>query len=230
MPSVIQWISLHLPFNLGNVNGFLIQGNNGFVLIDTGSSHARADLEKALSEAGCHPGDLKLIVLTHGDFDHTGNAAYISKKFGAPVAMHAADAGMAEWGNMFYGRKKSNPLLNFLAGRMFGFSKSQRFKPDLLIDEAFDLFAYGLEGQILHLPGHSAGSIGVFTSTGDLICGDLFENIKTPALNSLMDDLKAASASVEKLRNYTIKTVYPGHGQPFKMGVFLAEWGESCKL
>jgi len=27
-----------------------------------------------------------LIVLTHGDFDHIGNAAYLSKKFGAKIA------------------------------------------------------------------------------------------------------------------------------------------------
>ncbi|RLI67201.1 hypothetical protein DRO91_10540, partial [Candidatus Heimdallarchaeota archaeon] len=31
-------------------------------------------LERELEKAGCKPGDLKLVVLTHGDFDHTGNA------------------------------------------------------------------------------------------------------------------------------------------------------------
>jgi hydroxyacylglutathione hydrolase len=227
MPSVIQSICLRLPYNIGSVNCFLIKSDNGFVLIDTGASSGRTDLEKAMSDAGCLPGELKLILLTHGDFDHTGNAAVIRKEFDAPIAMHAADAGMAEWGNMFVNRKRSNPLLNFLAGTMFGFGKSKRFKPDLLVDEDFDLSTYGLEAQILHIPGHSSGSIGVLTSDGDLICGDLFENIKGPALNSLMDDLKDASASVEKLKGYKIDRVFPGHGQPFAMEEFLAEWGKS---
>lgn len=206
-----------MPLNLGEVNCFLVQSGDSFFLADTGSSHSRAALSKALSEAGCRPGNLKLILLTHGDFDHTGNAAFLRKEFGAPVAMHPADSGMVEWGNMFYNRKKSNPFLNFLASNLFGFGKSKRFKPDLLVDEDFDLTAYGFEAQILHIPGHSAGSIGILTQTGELVCGDLFENIKTPALNSIMDDLKVAAASIEKLKDYKIKTVYPGHGQPFAM-------------
>lgn len=215
MAPVIHPINLRMPLNLGDVNCFLIQSSDGFILIDTGSSHSRTALSKALSDIGCRPGNLKLIVLTHGDFDHTGNAASLRKEFGAPIAMHAADCGMVEQGNMFHNRQKSNPLLNFLASSLFGFGKPKRFKPDLLIDEDFDLTAYGVEAQILHIPGHSAGSIGILTPAGELICGDLFENVKSPALNSIMDDLKVAAASIEKLKDYKIKTVYPGHGKSF---------------
>ncbi len=224
MSSAIQTIIQRLPFNMGSVNCYLIKVNSGFILVDTGSPSGRADLEKALLNAGCTPGDLKLIVLTHGDFDHTGNAAILQKMFAVPIAMHAADAGMVEWGDMFCSRKKSNPLLNILAAALFGFGKSKRFKPDLLVDEGFDLSIYGLEAQILHIPGHSGGSIGILTADGELICGDLFENVKAPALNSIMDDLKEAAASIEKLRGYDIHIVYPGHGQPFAMEQFMAEW------
>lgn len=226
LASIIQPIILRMPLNLGTVNCYLIKENIGYILIDTGCASNRADMVKVLSDAGCQMGDLKLIVLTHGDFDHTGNAAFLHKEFGAPVAMHAADAGMIEWGNMFASRKQSNPLLNWLSATMFGFGKSNRIKPDLLVDEEFDLTAYGLEGQILHIPGHSAGSIGILIPGVGLICGDLFENVKTPALNSIMDDLKEANASIEKLKAHKITNVYPGHGQPFRMGEFLAEWGK----
>jgi glyoxylase-like metal-dependent hydrolase (beta-lactamase superfamily II) len=60
-------------------------------------------------------------------------------------------------------------------------------------------------------------SIGILTAGGDLFCGDLFENTKAPALNSLMDDATAAAASAAKLKGLPIGTVYPGHGQPFAM-------------
>jgi len=36
-----------------------------------------------------------------------------------------------------------------------------------------------------------------------------------------MDDLSAANASVEKLKKLRIKTVYPGHGKPFPMELFM---------
>ena len=63
----------------------------------------------------------------------------------------------------------------------------------------------------------SRGSIGILTTGGDLFAGDLFESTKQPRLNSIMDDAAAAQASVEKLKGLTIRTVYPGHGQPFSL-------------
>lgn len=213
-----------MPLNLGTVNCYLIKGINGYVLVDTGCACNRVELVKVLSDAGCYPNNLKLVILTHGDFDHAGNAAHLNREFGAPVAIHASDAGMVEWGNMFVGRKKSNPFLNWVSANLFGFGKSKRFKPDLLIDEDFNLDVYGIEAQILHIPGHSAGSIGILLPDGELICGDLFENLKNPALNSIMDDLQEAKTSVEKLREYKIDTVYPGHGKAFNWKEFIISW------
>jgi len=86
---------------LGSVNCYLVESGTGHILIDTGSSNMRSDLERELESAGCKPGNLRLIVLTHGDFDHIGNAAFLKKKFGTKIAMHKDDSGMAEHGNMF---------------------------------------------------------------------------------------------------------------------------------
>ena len=76
----IRAISLTLPFRMGSVNCYIVETDSGFVLIDTGASNRRSQLEKELESAGCKPGDLKLIILTHGDFDHTGNAAYLRRQ------------------------------------------------------------------------------------------------------------------------------------------------------
>ena len=101
MPQEIKTISLSLPYRLGSGNCYLVKTDTGYILIDTGSSNKRTDLERELEGAGCKPGYLKLIVLTHGDFDHTGNAAYLRQKFGTEIAMHYDDSGMAERGDMF---------------------------------------------------------------------------------------------------------------------------------
>ena len=100
---------------------------------------------------------------------------------------------------------------------MFRFGKSERVTPDLTLTEECDLSAYGFDAQVISSPGHSHGSIGILIANGELFCGDLFENTKQPALNSIMDDRVAARASVEKLKRLNVETIYPGHGAPFSM-------------
>jgi hydroxyacylglutathione hydrolase len=213
----INPITLTLPYHLGTVNCYLVKTDTGYVLIDTGSANQRAALEQELRTAGCPPGDLRLIILTHGDFDHTGNAAYLRQKFSAPLAMHSDDFGMIERGDMFASRSSTNPIFKAIAPLLFRFGKADRVTPDVKITEGFDLSEYGCDAKAISIPGHSRGSIGILTSDGDLFVGDLLENTKQPALNSIMDDRTTAQASVEKLKGLNVKTVYPGHGAPFSL-------------
>ncbi len=213
----IKPILLPLPYRLGSVNCYLIETGTGYILIDTGASNQRTALERELKSAGCSPSALQLIILTHGDFDHIGNAAYLRDVFGADIAMHRDDAGMAERGDMFWNRQSGNVLIRWLAPILFRFGKSSRFAADLFVDEGYDLSGYGLAAQVVALPGHSKGSIAVLTTDGDLFCGDLFDNTEQPVLNAIMDDRAAALVSVEKLEKLLIRNVYPGHGRPFLM-------------
>lgn len=213
----IRPIPLVLPYRMGTVNCYLVETETGFVLIDTGGANMRAELEEELASAGCQPGSLRLIALTHGDFDHTGNCAYLREKFGAPVGLHKDDSGMIERGDMFWNRESGNILLRMMAPTLLRFPRSARFEPDLYIEDGTDLSVYGLDARVVAIPGHSKGSVGILTATGDLFCGDLLENMDGPALNSIMDDPVAANASLEKLRYLGVNTVYPGHGDPFPM-------------
>lgn len=215
MPPEIKAIRLQLPFPLSSVNCYLIKTDSGCVLIDTGCSNSRAELERGLLGAGCEPGRLKLIVLTHGDFDHSGNAAYLRQKFGARIAMHRQDSAMVERGDIFGGRQGGNIFFRVLVSLIFRFGWSSRFKPDLYLDDGDDLAEYGLEAGVLHIPGHSRGSIAVLTAGGQLFSGDLVVKKNRPVRNSLIDDPASASASIERLKRLKINTVYPGHGKPF---------------
>ena len=221
MSTEIKIISLLLPYKLGHVNCYLIETDIGYILIDTGCSNRRTNLEKELESAGSKPGNLKLIVLTHGDFDHTGNAAYLREKYGTKIAMHYDDSGMVEHGDMFWNRKKPNILIRMMTPILFRFGKSKRFKPDLFVGDGYNLSEYGLDARVLHIPGHSKGSIGILTAGGDLFCGDLLANIDKPDLWSIIDDSTVANASVEKLKRLEVETVYPGHGKPFPMELFI---------
>jgi glyoxylase-like metal-dependent hydrolase (beta-lactamase superfamily II) len=121
---------------------------------------------------------------------------------------------------MLFNRKNTN-LLNrmvaFLTQRLMGFGESKRFTPDLYLKEGDNLSEYGFDADILSIPGHSEGSIGILTASGDLFCGDLFDNIAKPGLNSIMDDPAAAQGSAERLKDHAIQMVYPGHGEAFPM-------------
>jgi hydroxyacylglutathione hydrolase len=221
MPQKIITIRLMMPLKLGPVNCYLIKTETGFVLIDTGCSNRRTDLEKELEKAGCKPGNLKLVILTHGDFDHVGNAAYLRERFGAKIAMHYGDSGMVEHGDMFWNRKKVNFLIRMIVPVILKFIKLDRCRPDLYFEDGYDLSEYGFDARVIHIPGHSSGSIGILTASGDLFGGDLLLNGDKPKNNSIIDDPEAANASIEKLRNLEIDTVYPGHGRPFPMGLFI---------
>jgi glyoxylase-like metal-dependent hydrolase (beta-lactamase superfamily II) len=223
----IRTITLSLPYKLGAVNCYLIATDTGFVLIDTGAANKRTELENELTIVGCRPGNLDLIVLTHGDFDHTGNCAVLREKFGTQITMHKDDAGMAEHGDMFWNRSSGSALFSLVAPILFRFSKSNRFEPDFYVEEGYVFSGYGFDAQVLSIPGHSKGSIGILTAGGDLFCGDLLENSDKPALNSIMDDSAAAKASVEKLQGHEVDTVYPGHGKPFPMELFTKDGGGS---
>ena len=201
------------------VNAYLVETDTGFILIDTGMAGNRATLERELSAAGCQLGDLKLIVITHGDPDHSGNAAYLRAKYGAKIAMHEAEAAAVERGNMFLSRGSLSlrrwmmkPLM-----RLFRLRKRDRFTPDFFLEDGDRLTEYGLDATILHVPGHSAGSIAVLTDEGAFFSGDFLENRTRPSIATIVDDAEALKASFERVKKLDIRTIYPGHGKVFTL-------------
>jgi len=217
MPQEIRTITL------GGVNCYLVKTDTGYILIDTGWSFKRTALEKELVSAGCMPGNLKLIILTHGDIDHTGNCTYLREKYATVIAMHRSEAGVVESGDMILSRKNRRIITRivFKIVKLYGrLSKFGRFKPDLYIEDGYEFSGYGFDARVLLIPGHSNGSIGILTTDGDLFCGDLLTNKDKP-VPFIIDDSADFNTSVEKLKSLEISTVYPGHGKPFPMDLFI---------
>lgn len=200
-------------------NAYLVKSATGFVLIDTGFRFDRTRLEAELRAAGCGPGDLRLIVITHGDPDHSGNAAYVREAFGAKIATHRAEAPAVERGDMFLSRGSLSLSRRLMkpAMRPFRLRRRDRFTPDIFLEDGDRLDEYGLDATVLHVPGHSAGSIAVLTADGVLFSGDFLENRTRPRLATLVDDAEALKASFERVRQFDVRIVYPGHGKAFTM-------------
>jgi hydroxyacylglutathione hydrolase len=225
-----EWIPMKeaiTVIGLDFVNAYLIKTKDGYVLIDTGLPNQWERLEKELESAGCLGGALKLIILTHGDWDHTGNASRLREKYNVRVAMHPSDVNQVE--NGVFLKRKVRPLFYrifftiMMLRRKLQKNKISfpKFKPDILLSDGQRLEEYGVTAEVIHIPGHTPGSIGVITDEGDLFAGDTFVNNKKPEDARIIENPGQLKTSLAALKKMKIKTVYPGHGKPFLMEEFL---------
>lgn len=224
-----------IRIDLDGVNSYLARGEGGFVLFDTGGhivtdkefTDRRTLLRDALDAAGCTRENLNLILLTHGDNDHACNAAGLREEFGAGIAIHAGDLALVEspdpalWMESFRYRSPAYRLVfrllrkTITAATQRALEDFTAFSPDVLLEDGLSLLPYGLDATVLHLPGHTMGSVGVLTAAGELIAGDLFANNGKPAVAPNAADFAQLYAGVDRLRGLPVRTVYPGHGKPF---------------
>ena len=206
---------------LGFVNVYLVDVKDGFILIDTALPGQRERLERELAAAGVVPGNLKLVVITHGDWDHTGNAALVQETYKAKIAIHADDAYLCEQPTML--KRKVRPfmlavifaVMRRMSRLQGGRRRLRPFKPDILLSEGQDLGAYGFNAKVVHLPGHTKGSIGILTAEGDLFAGDTYVNRGQPVGAQIILDETALEETFARLEGMDFKMVYPGHGTPF---------------
>jgi len=212
---------------LGFVNAYLLKGKDGYVLVDTGVPSQWDMLEKGLLSAGCLPGKLKLVIITHGDWDHTGNVTKLREKYNVKAAIHAGDVPQVENGVLL--KRTVRPLMyklkfvfRMMVRKLRGVKmNANKFKPDILLSDGQSLAEYGLAAKVIHMPGHTPGSIGILTQEGDLIAGDTFVNRKYPDSAQIIENPAQLKDSLDKLKKLNIKTVYPGHGKPFLMQDYL---------
>lgn len=221
--------------DLGGVNCYLAKAGEGFLLFDTGGfltmdrqmTNRRDLLEKGLEQAGCVPGRVKLVILTHGDSDHTANAAYIREKYKTKIAMHRGDLELVQAPTLEkametfrYRSVFLRLLFVLLKGTIKKVTKKvldqfEPFTPDIFLEEGSDLSEYGLDAKVLHVPGHTAGSVAVLTAAGSLISGDIFLNTGKPARAPNAFDFKLLDASADRLLKTGAGWIYPGHGEPY---------------
>lgn len=222
--------------SFGGVNCYLVKTAKGFILIDTGGPtisdadwmKGRGVLQKELDSSGCVPGNLILIIITHGDTDHIWNCVYLREKYNTKIIMHKEDSIMVEKGIMKKRKFKSFfqmikiiiPLIAAVPKLMKLAGQFEKFSPDLYIDDGFVLSEYGFNAEIVYIPGHTKGSIGIITEERELFCGDALANIKKPEILSIAENFDDLFLSIEKLNKLHLKTVYPGHGKSFQMELF----------
>jgi len=170
-------------------------------VIDPGEEAPR--ILDALNEDGL---TLKLILNTHGHFDHVGANRELKMAVpGAQLMIHGDDA----------------PMLGQLAhsARMFGMQAENSPDADRLLQDK-DAISFGdVKLDVVHVPGHSPGGVA-FVSDSDIFVGDtLFAGSigRTDLPGGNFDTLIASIQN--KLFQYEDDTpVYPGHMGPTTIG------------
>jgi len=203
-----------LSWNLANI--FFIKGEKRDLLVDTGiglyslpayltSSGLRTDSEKPLD-----------VVLTHSHFDHSGGAHQFEK-----VHVHEAESSWITTGNRRLTATwitesevvpKPSPAWNPRSYRVTPVNNVQPVSDRHQLDLGDRTFS------VLHLPGHSPGSIGLLDDMGVLVTGDtLYET--THGLIDWFPQSNCAKMekSVELIqqlcRQNNVEFILPGHNQ-----------------
>ena len=203
---------------------YIIKGK-GTIMIDGGPSGVKNKFKKYLTEFGIDPKEIRLVVLTHADFDHAGSASVIREITDAKIAIHENDRltleegrfsfppGVTTWG------KISHAIFVPLLKRI----PIPPQKADIILnDQEFPLYEYGIDGKIIYTPGHTSGHVSVLMENGDLFAGCLAHNIRMftlrPNLPIYAEDIQKIKEQWKILIDKGVKMIYPGHGKPFPVG------------
>jgi glyoxylase-like metal-dependent hydrolase (beta-lactamase superfamily II) len=216
---------------LGLNSCYLIRGND-VVMVDGGMPNKLKLFKSELLKLEIQPSKIKLIVLTHSHFDHCGSAREIRDLTGAKVAIHESERTFLENGGTLipkgvniYGKIIQPLLLPFFKKISY-----PKFIPDILItDKPYPLSMYGIDGNIIHTPGHTIGSISVILDSGEGFVGCMAHNGLPfrihPGLPIYAQDIESVKKCWKILIDKGVKMIYPGHGKPFPAEVMKKSLG-----
>ncbi|MFZ5923664.1 MAG: MBL fold metallo-hydrolase [Bacillota bacterium] len=150
----------------------------------------------------------KLIVNTHGHVDHIMANRAVKEATGAPIAIHGKDA-----------RALSDPVANLSVLVPPDASDAPSPPPDRLLDEGDVVAAGCVRLRVVHVPGHTPGSISL-VGDGLVFSGDtLFAGGGIGRTDFPGGSYETLLGSIKKLFTLPSQTVvYPGHGPSTTIG------------
>jgi glyoxylase-like metal-dependent hydrolase (beta-lactamase superfamily II) len=220
----IRRVTLPLPTRPGHVHAYLLPGDEGWTLVDTGVGlpDAKAAWALELEQAG---GRVATIFVTHFHPDHVGAAADLHELTGAPVVQGSLDYAQCElvWGNPAWSERlvgwfelhgAPDGVTAELVGQSSVYRPFVRYQRDPLLVGAGE----HVDGwRLVAAPGHADGQLCLLKD-GVLVAADHLLGRITPTVGlwpaSRPDPLGDYLSALDRTIELAPRIALPGHGDP----------------
>ena len=193
-------------------NLYLIRGNKECLLIDTGCGlfPLKPVIKKFLD------GKKLIVINTHSHFDHVGGNYEFDKVF-----IHNSEkGGITAPINLKYLKKDSSSIILDQCNKLNWILPPVKQVVPLSGGEIFDLG--GIKVECIHSPGHSPGSISLFTDKSELFTADVaqYGTMFLPPKDNLSFFINSIKELIELSNDKGIQEIYPSH-EDFNVSVEL---------
>jgi len=222
------------------IQAYLIRGKLN-ALIDTGPRQGEEDtLALEIASHGLEPSDIDLVLNTHGHADHIGGNAAIMAASGARIMIHREDAVFLEdhrrcfeqyYAPFYKALGREQQQAEDLAAFMQEMGPQMAVDSHLEDNELIDL-GEGVDLRVIHLPGHTAGSVAYYWEReGVLFIGDSVSGLSSPGGSlPIITDLKAYAKSVNRLLDLPVNCILSSHPyRGIKLAPSIIKQGEEAK-
>ena len=222
----IKRVTLPLPTRPGHVHTYLLPGEDGWTLVDTGVGlpDAKETWAAELEQAG---GRVATIFVTHFHPDHVGAAADLHELTGALVYQGVLDYAQCElvWGNPAWSERlldwfrlhgTPDDVTAELVGQSSVYRPFIRYQRDPILVEAGER----VDGwELVAAPGHADGQLCLLKND-ILIAADHLLGRITPTVGlwpaSRADPLGDYLAALDRTIELAPRAALPGHGDPIE--------------
>ena len=195
-----------------------LPGSKDLSIIDAGLMGKGGYKVTSIGKLGIALEDIKRIIMTHTHLDHIGCLReIIAQAPGAELWVHEEEAGPLEQGDErgVYGMDMFQSMCmsqyNLKPGA-FRFEVTRKLKGGETLEIG------GMSWEVIHIPGHSAGSIALYQSAQKvLIPGDtVYADYAIGRFDLHRADAGALSRSLMRLAELEVDVLLPGHNRVVK--------------
>jgi glyoxylase-like metal-dependent hydrolase (beta-lactamase superfamily II) len=236
VPGILQ-LKLPVPLlgDLLAVNAYLIQGDDGWLLVDSGwnTNQAFSAMRSQLGQAGVGFQDISRIVITHFHPDHYGLAGRVVELSGAKVALHQVEKAfidsryvnmeslLNETATLLRAHGVPEPELPNLQKASVGVRQFVLpVSPETTLSGGETIHQGRFHFEVVWTPGHSPGHVCLYDRTerillsGDHILPNTFPNVGLHP-QSGEDPLGHYLRSLTAVEALDVELVLPAHEQVF---------------
>jgi endoribonuclease LACTB2 len=184
-----------------STNYWVVSAGRNRLLVDLGWPGRAAALLANLERMGVPISEIRYGLATHFHIDHAG-AAQDLKSRGVPLLVMLEQVAAVP-----LMKQAIKPADNYT-------DITTHDNVVISTAESRDLLKQiGIDGEIIHTPGHSDDSVTLVLDIGCAFTGDL-----TLEAMATEQDAAVVARSWQLLRDRRVTTVYPGHGAPYYLG------------